>query len=315
MNRHFSSVREEPVPEELIREIGFDAANGDLWVTPHFLSAFVHGRPLFAHKGMFGRALLIAGRYGMVGASVLAARACLRAGVGLLTVHAPRCAYPVLQTAVPEAMVESDEEEQVISSLAIKSLEKYDAIGIGPGMGRSKDTAHVLKQLLQFYRRPVLFDADALNVLSDNPTYWEFLPPGSILTPHLGELERMIGPAEIVEVRKAKTRDFAMRHSVYVVVKGAFTQVVSPQGPCFFNTTGNPGMATAGSGDVLSGIVLSLLAQGYGPLQAATLAVYLHGQAGDIALDRESEESLLSGDIITHLGAAYKQLAADMATR
>lgn len=294
---------------EIAEKIGFNEDDNHILVTPQLLQPILKQRSIFAHKGSFGRALLIAGSRGMVGASVLASHACLRGGVGLLTVHAPRCAYTVLQTALPEAMVECDEEEDTVSTLSVKTLEKYTAVGIGPGLGNTKDSEHVLKQLLQFYRRPVVFDADALNVLADNPTYLEFLPKFSLLTPHLGELERLIGGWNSVEGRIGKTREFAMRHSVYMIVKGAFTQTISPDGICYFNTTGNPGMATAGSGDVLCGLLLSLLAQSYSSEQAAILGVFLHGLAGDLALAEQSQESLLSGDLVEYFGAAFKQLS------
>ena len=299
------------VSAEIMEKIGFQEQKGCHWITSPLLQPWLHSRSRFAHKGDFGRALLIAGSRGMAGASVLAARACLRGGAGLLTVHAPRCNYGILQTAVPEAMVECDAAEDSVSSLDIKNLEKYTAVAIGPGLGKTDGAKQVLKQLLQFYRRPVVLDADALNLLAENPTYLEFVPPYSILTPHLGEWERLMGKAGDAKERLDVTRQFTAKHQLLVVIKGAYSVTVSPDGSCFFNTTGNPGMATAGCGDVLTGMLLSLLAQSYSPEKAAVLGVYLHGLAGDLALRKQSPESLLSGDLVENIGEAFQTLRGE----
>ena len=275
-------------------------------VEKKMVSAILRPRAQFAHKGDFGHALLIAGSRGMLGACQLAAKACLRGGVGLLTVHLPACGELPMQTAVPEAMLSCDVLEDTVSSLDFRKLEKYSAIGTGPGLGRSAGASQCLKQLLQFYRRPIVCDADALNLFSENPTWLEFLPAGSILTPHPGELERLIGRTVDATERLERTRNFAARHRCVCLVKGAYTAVVLPDGHVFFNTTGNPGMATAGSGDVLCGLILSLLAQGYAPEYAAIAGVFLHGLAGDLALEFQSEESLCSGDLPDYFGAAFK---------
>lgn len=296
-----------PTPEEAVL-IGCRAEENPHFITAGLLASVLRPRPLFAHKGSFGHALLVAGSRGMTGAAQLAAKACLRSGVGLLTLHIPSSAYAIVQTAVPEAMAECDEAEDTVSSLNRKNMEKYSAVGIGPGLGRSEDAARCLKQLLQYYRRPILCDADALNILSENPTWMEFLPAGSVLTPHIGELERIIGPCGDAFERLEKTKALAARHRCVCLVKGAFTAVVCPDGQVFFNTTGNPGMATGGSGDVLSGIILSFMAQGYTAVQAAVAGVYLHGLSADIALTEESEESLLAGDIVSRLGKAFKAI-------
>ena len=275
-------------------------------VEKKMVSAILRPRAQFAHKGDFGHALLIAGSRGMLGACQLAAKACLRGGVGLLTVHLPACGELPMQTAVPEAMLSCDVLEDTVSSLDFRKLEKYSAVGIGPGLGRSAGASQCLKQLLQFYRRPIVCDADALNLFSENPTWLEFLPAGSILTPHPGELERLIGRTVDATERLERTRNFAARHRCVCLVKGAYTAVVLPDGHVFFNTTGNPGMATAGSGDVLCGLILALLAQGYAPEHAAIAGVFLHGLAGDLALEFHSEESLCSGDLPDYFGAAFK---------
>ena len=292
--------------EELAARIGWLPDGYCQFIKPGMVAALLRPRPQFAHKGDFGHALLVAGSRGMMGAAQLAAKACLRGGVGLLTVHLPACGELPMQTAVPEAMLSCDVLEDAVSSLDFKKLEKYSVIGAGPGLGRGAGASQCLKQLLQFYRRPMVFDADALNLLSENPTWLEFLPAGSILTPHPGELERLIGRTEDATERLERTRNFSARHRCVCLIKGAYTAVVCPDGRVYFNTTGNPGMATGGSGDVLCGLVLSLLAQGYAPEQAAVAGVFLHGLAGDLALAEQSEESLLAGDLPRYFGAAFK---------
>ncbi|MBP5395849.1 MAG: NAD(P)H-hydrate dehydratase [Bacteroidales bacterium] len=295
-----------PFSQETASRIGWTLDGSCQLVEKKMVSAILRPRAQFAHKGDFGHALLIAGSRGMLGACQLAAKACLRGGVGLLTVHLPACGELPMQTAVPEAMLSCDVLEDTVSSLDFRKLEKYSAVGIGPGLGRSAGASQCLKQLLQFYRRPIVCDADALNLFSENPTWLEFLPAGSILTPHPGELERLIGRTVDATERLERTRNFAARHRCVCLVKGAYTAVVLPDGHVFFNTTGNPGMATAGSGDVLCGLILALLAQGYAPEHAAIAGVFLHGLAGDLALEFHSEESLCSGDLPDYFGAAFK---------
>ena len=295
-----------PFSPETASRIGWTLDGSCQLVEKKMVSAILRPRAQFAHKGDFGHALLIAGSRGMLGACQLAAKACLRGGVGLLTVHLPACGELPMQTAVPEAMLSCDVLEDTVSSLDFRKLDKYSAVGIGPGLGRSAVASQCLKQLLQFYRRPIVCDADALNLLSENPTWLEFLPAGSILTPHPGELERLIGRTVDATERLERTRNFAARHRCVCLVKGAYTAVVLPDGHVFFNTTGNPGMATAGSGDVLCGLILALLAQGYAPEHAAIAGVFLHGLAGDLALEFHSEESLCSGDLPDYFGAAFK---------
>ena len=292
--------------EETAARIGWRPDGYCRLIVREMVDALLRPRPQFAHKGNFGHALLVAGSRGMTGAAQLAAKACLRGGVGLLTVHLPACGELPMQTVVPEAMVEADFCDDAISALEIKKLERYTAIGIGPGLGRGDGAGRCLKQLLQFYRRPMVFDADALNLLSENPTWLEFLPAGSVLTPHSGELERLIGRTADATERLERTRNFSARHRCVCLIKGAYTAVVCPDGRVFFNTTGTPGMATGGSGDVLCGLILSLLAQGYAPEQAAVIGVFLHGLAGDLALAEQSEESLLAGDLPRYFGTAFK---------
>jgi len=263
-------------------------------------------RSKFSHKGHYGHALLIAGSYGKMGASVLAARACLKSGVGLLHSHVPQKGYQILQSTVPEAMVSVDEHEDCFSK--VPDITMYNAIGIGPGIGFARQTQNALKLLIQNSSVPIVFDADALTILGENKTWISFVPKLSIFTPHPKEFARLAGSWANDFERNKKQREFSVRHGVYVVLKGAHTAITCPDGSCFFNSTGNPGMATAGSGDVLTGIILSLLAQHYPPKHACILGVYLHGLAGDLAAKKFGFEALTAESIIEMLGKAFKKL-------
>jgi hydroxyethylthiazole kinase-like uncharacterized protein yjeF len=260
-------------------------------------------RAKFSHKGTYGHALLISGSKGKMGAAVLSSKACLRSGVGLLTTHVPHVGLSVMQTAVPEAMCSVDEDTNYFT--LIKDTEKYDAIGVGPGIGLEKQTQNALKLLIQNTVLPMVIDADALNSLAENKTWISFLPNNSILTPHPKEFERLVGKWSNDEERLQLQRDFAVKQQVIVVLKGAYTAIALPNGNVHFNSSGNAGMATAGSGDVLTGIITSLLAQGYEPEQAAITGVYLHGVAGDIAKENVGEISLIASDIIEQLPSAF----------
>lgn len=268
----------------------------------------VRSRGKFAHKGTQGHALLIAGSYGSVGAAVLAARACLRSGVGLLTVHVPRCGYAIVQTAVPEAMCTTATDEQYVDTLfEAEALRRYSAIGIGPGLGLEEHDRPLLmlEHLLDLPQLPPLvLDADALNNLSAAPgrKLLKKLPPDTILTPHPKEFERLLGHTWDNDYEKLDLlRAFCLTHRVIVVLKGAHTAVALPTGEVHFNSSGNPGMATGGSGDVLTGVITALLAQGYPPAQAAILGVYQHGLAGDRAAERVGMSALIASDLVEHL--------------
>ncbi|MEK6616512.1 MAG: NAD(P)H-hydrate dehydratase, partial [Bacteroidota bacterium] len=247
------------------------------------------------------------GMYGKMGACVLASRACLSSGAGLVTVHIPKCGYEILQTTNPEVMVETDSSDTIISDSI--SIDKYNVIGIGPGIGTEKETQNVLKMLIQNSSLPIVLDADALNILSENKTWIAFLPKNSILTPHPGEFIRLVGDADNASARLHKQKEFSIKHGIYVILKGAHTCITCPDGEVYFNSTGNPGMATAGSGDVLTGIITGLLAQGYDSKQASVLGVYLHGFAGDLAAENSSQESLIARDIIEFLGQAIAKIS------
>jgi len=263
-------------------------------------------RNRFAHKGNFGHAMIIAGSYGKIGAAVLAAKACLRSGVGLLTCFVPKCGYEVLQTAVPEAMVMTDANSSIITKIDDDVL-KYDSIGIGPGLGTASETRAAVKELISIYKKPMVMDADALNGLSMEKNL-PSLPPGSVLTPHPKEFERLFGECKDDFERIEKALNNAKLINCTIVLKGHHTFIACPNGKGYFNNTGNAGMATAGSGDVLTGVITSLLAQEYSSEEASILAVYLHGLAGDIAAKESSKEALIAGDIIDSIGKAFKQL-------
>jgi NAD(P)H-hydrate epimerase len=267
---------------------------------------FLPPRSKFAHKGMFGHALLLAGSRGKMGASLLAAQACLRSGVGLLTVHIPSCGETMLQTALPEAMLSSDVQTDYIASLP--DLRAYSAIGIGPGLGKHPASGAVLETLLQTSSAPLVIDADALNLIASDKDRMALIPPDSILTPHPKEFDRLAGASDSSYERLMKAQAFAVEHKLIVALKGAHTAVCTSDGNIYFNPNGNPGMATAGSGDVLTGVILGLLAAGCRPEEAALTGVFLHGTAGDQAAACRSEESLIASDIIDKLGKAFKQI-------
>jgi NAD(P)H-hydrate epimerase len=263
-------------------------------------------RAKFSHKGNYGHALLVAGSLGKMGAAVLAARACLRSGVGLLTAHIPLIGNEILQTAVPEAMLSLGRFENYFSD--VPELSGFSAIGIGPGIRTEEQTQNSLKVLIQNSILPIVFDADALNILAENKTWLAFLPKGCIITPHPKEFERLAGKAANDFERAEMAKAFAVKHGLVVVLKGAYTQIATPRGDCFFNTSGNPGMATAGSGDVLTGIILGLLAQGYSSVHAAIIGAYIHGMAGDFAAKKIGQTSLIAGDLVNALGKAFTKL-------
>lgn len=266
----------------------------------------VKRRSRFDHKGTFGHALMVAGSEGKIGAAVLSGRAVLRTGAGLLTIHAPRCGYTTLQTSIPEAMVSMDAAEKFLSSVPVTT--SYSAIGIGPGLGQQPETVKMLAGVLSAFPKPMVVDADALNILAANRELLHLIPPGSILTPHPKEFERLTGKWKNDFERLEKQKKLAAELQSVIIVKGAFTSIVSPEAKVFFNSTGNPGMATGGTGDVLTGILTGFLAQQYSALDAAILGVYLHGSAADLAVVETGEESLIASDLISYLPAAFRQL-------
>jgi NAD(P)H-hydrate epimerase len=238
-----------------------------------------------------------------MGTAILASLAALRAGAGLLTVHVPACGYVVMQTAVPEAMISVDSHEQVFAGEF--DLGKYSVMGIGPGIGVAKETVKAFGKVLQDFRKPMVIDADAINILAENKEFLHLIPEGSILTPHPKEFQRLVGNWNNDFERLEMQKQLAAQLKSVVVLKGAHSSIASPDGRIFFNSTGNPGMATGGSGDVLTGILAGLLAQHYDSLQAAKLGVYLHGLAGDLAIPETGINSMIASDIIDFLPAAF----------
>lgn len=276
---------------------------------PHEARLLLRKRDRYANKGTFGHALLLAGSYGKIGAAVLAARACLRSGVGLLTVQVPRCGYAVLQTAVPEAMCLPDGHQHVLTGAPdrgpgeVGSLAPadYSTVGIGPGIGKAPETLAMFRELLPTLQKPMVVDADALNLLAENRELLKLLPPGSILTPHPKEFERLTQPWDDDYQKLTTLREFAQAHRVVVVLKGAHSAVATPGGDVHFNATGNPGLSTGGTGDVLTGVLTALLAQGYDPVEAAVLGVFAHGLAGDRVAEQRGPVGMTASDVVDAL--------------
>ena len=261
----------------------------------------------FAHKGAMGNALIIAGSYGMAGAAVLATRACLRSGVGKVTVHTPRRNYLVMQTAVPEAVMQMDHEETYFSE-SVDSTD-FDALGIGPGLGLVENTAIALIGQIRRTSCPIVADADALNILANHQAWMQQLPSGIIMTPHPKEFDRMAGSTSNNDYeRLIRAQQMAEHIKGYIILKGHHAALCMPAGHIVFNATGNSGMATAGSGDVLTGILTALLARGYAKGPACQLGMYLHGLAGDLAAKEVGKESLVASDIIQFLPKAFLKL-------
>ena len=253
-----------------------------------------------------GNALIIAGSYGMGGASVLATKACLRAGAGKVTTHSPKCNYLTMQISVPEAIIQFDREETTFSEAV--DTEDFNAVGIGPGLGTSEQTAIAIISQLRRTQCPLVADADAINILASHRAWLQQLPKGIILTPHPKEFDRLEGNCTDSYERLMKARDLAQHLQAYILLKGHHTSLCLPDGHIIFNSTGNAGMATAGSGDVLTGIITGLLARGYKQEDACIIGMYLHGLAGDIAARELGQESVIASDIIQYLPYAFKRL-------
>jgi hydroxyethylthiazole kinase-like uncharacterized protein yjeF len=268
-------------------------------LTQTYIASFLKSRNADSHKGTYGHALLVAGRSGSMGAAVIAARACLRTGAGLLTVQVPKKERVILQATIPEAMLAFRKEKTDFS--------KFSAAGIGPAIGTDKQAAKLLKGLLTDFKKPVLLDADALTLLSKDASLWKLVAPDSILTPHPKEFDRIAGASSSPEERKERAIAFAQEKNIVLVLKGHET-LITQAGESFVNSTGNAGLAKGGSGDMLTGMITALLAQGYAPLYAACAGVYLHGLAADLTLQQQSMESMLATDVIENIGKAFAAL-------
>ncbi len=297
------------VGELRIVDVQLDEASIGSMETPYNITTLAEIRKMykprakFSHKGTFGHALIVAGSYGKGGAAVLCARACHRAGAGLVTAHIPRSLMDIMQTASPETMVDADADSMMVTALG--DISKYKAVGIGPGIGTQRPAAEMLMSLMASSRRPLVLDADALNILSEYGDWSGIVSADTIITPHPKEFERLFGKTanslERMELARAKSAEL----NIIIVLKGAHTAVCH-RGKVYFNNTGNPSMATAGSGDVLTGIITALLSQGYAPLQAALMGVWVHGMSADMV---DVPQGLIASDIIEHLPAVFGEIA------
>lgn len=260
----------------------------------------------FSNKYDNGTVLLVAGSYGMMGAAVLAARGALRAGAGLVTVHAPRCGYQVLQTAVPEALFEPDHNEITTSNIDLRHT--YSVVAIGPGMGVYDETLEAVHQFIMSFKRPCLIDADALNCIARRPMLLRSIPPRSIITPHAIEFDRLFGEHHKDEERLKKAIEVSRLYNITIVLKGHYTMTVRPDSKIYVNSSGNAGMATPGSGDVLTGVISALIAQNYPADWSVVLGVYLHGLAGDLAEQEHGTFGMVASDIVNNLGKAIVEV-------
>lgn len=280
--------------------------------TPYILTEkddlpIIGKRSKFGHKGTYGHVLMIGGSEGKAGAMYLSTKACLRTGAGLVTAFTPETVRQALQVSVPEVMCLTNKDRDVLSGSA--DTEKYTVTGIGCGLGTDEKTVEMMKNVLMNTKKPMVIDADGLNIISQYPDMTSLIPKGSVLTPHPKEWERLSGISLKNRLRQIEAaRKFATERNVTVVLKGAYTVVATSDGMVRFNTTGNPGMATAGSGDVLCGIVLGLMAQGMSGNDAAVTGVYIHGTAGDVAAERKGQMSMIASDIIENIGKAIEKI-------
>lgn len=260
----------------------------------------------FSGKRDYGSAMIMAGSVGMMGAAIMCARSCLRSGAGLATVHSARSGYPILQTAVPEAMFEPDRNEHVITDMTLHH--DHQAVAVGPGIGTHEQTINALEALLKNCKSHLLLDADALNCIARRPSLLTLLPQNTIITPHIGEFDRLFGQHNSSEERLRKAIEMAHHYNIIIVLKGHYTATVRPTGRVYFNSTGNPGMATAGAGDVLTGVIAAFMAQGYRPEHAATIGTYIHGLAGDLACEKFGENGMTASDIADYVGRAIRKV-------
>ena len=309
----FFKENSEVIGDWKILDIDLDAAkmketpSDYMLVEASSVRPLLHKRPLFAGKRDFGSVLIMAGSTGMFGAAIMSARACLKSGAGLVTVHSAKAGMPVLQTAVPEAMFEPDRDDNFISDMTIHHGHK--AVVVGPGIGTNDRTIDALESLLKNCKASLLLDADALNCIARRPSLLELLPPHTIITPHVGEFDRLFGKHPNSEERLKKAIDMAKYYNIIIVLKGHYTATVRPNPlRVYFNATGNPGMATAGSGDVLTGVIAAFLAQGYRPEYAATIGVFVHGLAGDMAAAEYGECGMVASDIAAYCGRAIRSI-------
>lgn len=311
----FFAENEQYVGEWEVLDIGVKDPMTEETHSPYYfteqadLLPLLKSRSKFAHKGSVGHALLIAGKRGMAGAAILSARACMRSGVGKLTIRVPEHNVRIMQESVPEAILNIDVDQNCFSQSFDTS--EFDAMAIGPGIGTSSYTVQAFIEQVSMTKCPMVIDADALNILGSHRGWITQLPRRCILTPHKKELFGLISTTRNSYEELERTRELAARQQIYIVIKGAYSAIVTPEGNVYFNSSGNPGMATAGAGDVLTGVLVSLLAQGYVPEVAARLGVYLHGLAGDLAAENLSYEGLISSDLVEYLPKSFKTLRSN----
>ena len=260
----------------------------------------------FINKYDNGTLYLVAGSYGMMGAAILAAKGAQRIGTGLVTVHGPASANVIMQTACPEALFEADSSD--ICTTQVNTKHRYSVVALGPGIGTNDETVDAVDHFLKNYRKPCLLDADALNCIAKRPMLLRSIPKGSIITPHTGEFDRLFRKSVTDEERLKRAISVSKMHDITIVLKGHYTMTVRPDGKVYINSSGNPGMATAGSGDVLTGVISGLIAQGYSPDSSVWMGVFIHGHAGDLAAARQGQQSVIASDIIDHLGAAIQDI-------
>lgn len=308
----FFEENQEVLGDWMILDINLDDSNMGEVPVDFMLVEEQNVRPLlkkrnnFSAKRDYGSALFFAGSIGMAGAAVLCAKACLRSGAGLATVHSAKVSLPVVQTCIPEALFEPDRNDFYITDMSVHH--NHQAVAVGPGLGVNDKTVDALESLLKNYKNPLILDADALNCIARRPHLLSFLPARSVITPHIGEFDRLFGEHSGNEERLKKAIDMAKYYNITIVLKGHFTATIRPTGRVFFNSTGNPGMATAGSGDVLTGVIAAFMAQGFSPEKAATLGVFIHGMAGDLAVEKWGEYGLLSSEIADNCAIAIRNI-------
>jgi NAD(P)H-hydrate epimerase len=279
--------------------------------TPYYLTQkediSLKKRDRFSNKGTYGHVLTISGSYGKMGACILTSTASLKIGAGLVTAHIPECGNTILQTAVPEVMASIDKQQKFVSTIPLPTNKQSNVISIGPGLGTEPETQKAIVTLLRECKIPIVIDADALNCIVLQKAK-RLIPINAIITPHIKEFERLFGNFTDSLSRLNVQIENSIKHQIYIVLKGYRTSITTPEGEVYFNSTGNPGMATAGSGDVLTGIIAGLLSQGYSSKDAAIYGVYIHGLAGDIAAEQKTEYCMMARDIITFIPQAMKLL-------
>ncbi|MEM6813203.1 MAG: NAD(P)H-hydrate dehydratase [Bacteroidota bacterium] len=268
------------------------------------LKGAIPHRGKFTHKNEIGRLLIVSGSKGKMGAAILCTRAAFAVGARLVNAHTPRCGTQVIQTTIPEAMVIEDVDEEVISKIP----NTKDTIAIGPGIGTEPKTVKAFENLLKKTSDPMVIDADGLNIIAKKKSLLKWIPKNSILTPHPGEFKRLVGVWKNDFEKLEKLRKLSIQYEFNIVLKGAYSAVCDSQGKIFFNPTGNPGLATAGSGDVLTGVIASFLSQGVAPFNALQLGVYVHGLAGDIAVNSLDKSFLIASEIIGFLTEAMREI-------